>query len=144
MWVVVQTLIEPNKFNVYFFPEGYLRTSSNEYDINSDDIMTHLTNNCLQVKDKATFGAHEAGNTVSFELFQKYLDDKYPEYDVQIKDAFLPAMKDIVIDTIQSTKKDLNQKQRKFCWELLGYDFLIDEDLRTWLLEVNNNPFLGN
>jgi hypothetical protein len=25
----------------------------------------------------------------------------------------------------------------------LGYDFLIDEDFRTWLLEVNNNPFLG-
>jgi hypothetical protein len=52
-------------------------------------------------------------------------------------------MKDIVIDTINSVKSELNKKQRKFCFELLGYDFLIDEDFRLWLLEVNNNPFLG-
>ena len=52
-------------------------------------------------------------------------------------------MKDIVIDTVLSTKSTINQKQRKHCFELLGYDFLIDEDFRTWLLEVNNNPYLG-
>lgn len=52
-------------------------------------------------------------------------------------------MKDIVIDTIVSTKSKLNEKQRRFNFELLGYDFLIDEDFRIWLLEVNNNPFLG-
>ena len=28
-------------------------------------------------------------------------------------------------------------------FELFGYDFIIDEDLRTWLLEVNTNPYLG-
>ena len=53
-------------------------------------------------------------------------------------------MKDIVIDTVLSTKKNLNQKHRRFAFELLGYDFLIDEDFRLWLLEVNNNPFLGH
>ena len=28
-------------------------------------------------------------------------------------------------------------------FELYGYDFLIDEDFRTWLVEVNTNPYLG-
>jgi hypothetical protein len=28
-------------------------------------------------------------------------------------------------------------------FELLGYDFLIDEDFRLWLIEVNTNPYLG-
>ena len=52
-------------------------------------------------------------------------------------------MRDIVIDTIIATKHQLNKLNRKYCFELLGYDFLIDEDYRTWLLEVNNNPYLG-
>jgi D-alanine-D-alanine ligase-like ATP-grasp enzyme len=52
-------------------------------------------------------------------------------------------MKDIAIDCILAAKKDINQKQRRFNFELLGFDFLIDEDFRTWLLEVNNNPYLG-
>lgn len=34
--------------------------------------------------------------------------------------------------------------KRKNAFELFGYDFLIDEDLRTWLIEVNTNPYLGN
>jgi hypothetical protein len=26
---------------------------------------------------------------------------------------------------------------------LFGFDFLIDEDFRVWLIEVNTNPYLG-
>ena len=27
---------------------------------------------------------------------------------------------------------------------MFGYDFILDEDFRVWLLEVNNNPYLGS
>lgn len=47
-----------------------------------------------------------------------------------------PRMKDLIIDTIVSVKKQLNPKKRRHCYELFGYDFMIDEDMRTWLLEV--------
>jgi hypothetical protein len=33
--------------------------------------------------------------------------------------------------------------RRQNIFELFGYDFLIDEDLRTWLIECNNNPYFG-
>jgi hypothetical protein len=74
-------------------------------------------------------------------MFQRFLDQEHPS--VKIDEHILPTMKDITIDTILAVKNQINLKQRRFCWELLGYDFLIDEDFRTWLLEVNNNPFLG-
>jgi tubulin--tyrosine ligase len=28
------------------------------------------------------------------------------------------------------------------CFELFGYDFLVDSDYETWLIEVNTNPCL--
>jgi len=47
MWAFVHVLDDPSKINVYFFEQGYLRTSSSEYDISSEDIKVHLTNICL-------------------------------------------------------------------------------------------------
>ena len=32
--------------------------------------------------------------------------------------------------------------KRKHCFELFGYDFIIDEDLNAWMIEVNTNPCL--
>lgn len=52
-------------------------------------------------------------------------------------------MKDIVIDTILAAKPQMNPNHRKNHFELFGYDFLVDEDFRVWLIEVNTNPYLG-
>jgi len=32
---------------------------------------------------------------------------------------------------------------RKNVFELFGFDFIMDEELRLWLLEINTNPYLG-
>ena len=52
-------------------------------------------------------------------------------------------IKDLIIDTFLSVKNQLNPNKRKHCFELFGYDFLIDEDFRVWLIEVNTNPYFG-
>lgn len=37
----------------------------------------------------------------------------------------------------------MNPSNRKHCFEVFGFDFLLDEDLRLWLIEINTNPYLG-
>ena len=55
----------------------------------------------------------------------------------------MPRIHDIIIDTFLSVRKQLNPSNRKDCFELFGFDFLSDEDMRVWLVEVNTNPYLG-
>jgi len=52
-------------------------------------------------------------------------------------------MHDLVIDTILSNKKEFQKGFRKNQFELFGFDFMIDEDFRVWLIECNTNPYLG-
>ena len=137
MWVLFTS-----KGEVFFYDKGYLRTSSSEYDLKDDNNYTHLTNNCLQ-QHGDDYGKYEDGNTIGFEAFQIYLDQNFPQYNLNVQEHFIPRMKDLVIDTFLSIKKQLNGSKRENSFELLGYDFLVDEDFRIWLIEVNSNPYLG-
>ena len=49
----------------------------------------------------------------------------------------------MMIDTFLSARRTLNPNNRPGTYELFGFDFLIDEDYRVWLIEVNTNPYLG-
>ena len=52
-------------------------------------------------------------------------------------------MKDIMIDSFLSVRHKMNPNKRKNVFELFGFDYMIDEDFRIWLIEINTNPFLG-
>jgi len=49
-------------------------------------------------------------------------------------------MKSLIVRSILATKKVIDPNRRRNCFELFGYDFIIDEDFNTWLIEVNTNP----
>ena len=44
--------------------------------------------------------------------------------------------------TIDASHNKLNPKKRQACFELLGFDFMLDSDLRVDLIEINSNPCL--
>ena len=71
------------------------------------------------------------------------MDDKFPQYNLSVENDFMPRIKDIIIDTFLSVKREMNRNNRTNVYELFGFDFLLDEDFRIWLIECNYNPFLG-
>jgi len=42
-----------------------------------------------------------------------------------------------------SVKDKLDPHRRHHSFEILGFDFMLDEKLKLYLLEINNNPALG-
>ncbi len=51
-------------------------------------------------------------------------------------------MKNGVFHSMLSVKDMLNKNNRQHCFEIFGYDFIVDKDLKVYLIEVNTNPCL--
>ncbi len=126
---------------VYFYEKGYIRTSSDVYSLNNLNNYVHLTNNCLQ-KLGENYNKYEEGNTISFTDFEGFLLSFFAE-KVDFRRDIVKRIIDLIIDAFLASKEAINPNKRKEAFELLGFDFLVDEDLRTWLIEINTNPYLG-
>jgi hypothetical protein len=123
--------------NCYFFPQGYLRTSSEKFSLdNLDSTFIHLTNNAIQ-KDGTDYGKFEAGNQMSFKQFQDYLHAHHGNIRLS---SIISVMKSQIIASLQAVKGKLNPNNRLGCFEIFGYDFIIDNSFKPWLIEVNTNP----
>ena len=129
-------------FRVYVYKQGYLRTSSGKFSLSDQSKFVHLTNHCFQVNGDQ-YAKFEQGNTLSYADFQKYLDETMPTQKLKLEEFLFPRIKDLIIDTVLSVKRRMNPSGKHNVFELFGFDFLLDEDLRCWLLECNTNPYLG-
>ena len=123
----------------FIFKEGHLKACSLEYDLGNNNSFIHLTNYSLQKYSKF-FSKYEKGNEISFEKFQEYLDTK--ENSFNFKKLIIPKFMEIIELTMKSSKLLINEKERQYCFEIFGYDFMMDEEKNVYLIEINTNPGL--
>lgn len=79
---------------------------------------------------------------MSLSDFQKYLNVTYPKDKVDVTRHILGQIKKIMTDTIRATYKKIDPLRLQNSFELFGYDFMIDDDYKISLIEVNTNPCL--
>ena len=137
IWVLFTYLAKAEKFEAYVFKEGHLKASSELFDINSLDLFIHLTNYSVQ-KNNKNFSKIEIGNEISFNDFQNELDKKEKNINFR-KDIFTKIIKIIEI-TASVAKNRINGFDKNNCFEIFGYDFMLDDQYNPYLLEINTNP----
>ena len=123
--------------DVYIFKEGHLKATCGNYDLNSKDIYVHLTNYSIQ-KYNSDFSKIEIGNEIPFKDLQKDLDSK--KIKINFRNNIYPKIVRIVRITAGAAKAKINMMNRKNCFEIYGYDFMIDEKFNPFLIEINTNP----
>ena len=78
---------------------------------------------------------------MTFAQLQDYLSEARPgdpEVDGCVTGKIYSDMREQIVISLEASKNYL--KLEKGSFEIFGYDFLIDNNLGTWLVEVNTNP----
>eukprot|EP00826_Nyctotherus_ovalis_P051113 TRINITY_DN6372_c0_g1_i9.p1 TRINITY_DN6372_c0_g1~~TRINITY_DN6372_c0_g1_i9.p1 ORF type:complete len:211 (-),score=41.49 TRINITY_DN6372_c0_g1_i9:222-854(-) len=133
-WVLV-TSFEP--LEVYMFDTCYLRLCGNPFSLdNIKDDFAHITNYSIQKKNMNVEGVR-SDLVMSLPQFLHYLQlHKHWKTDIWSK------MKEIINETIIAASESIESQANSF--ELYGFDFVLDSELKPWLIEVNSSPACAN
>ena len=52
----------------------------------------------------------------------------------------MKQIKEIITVSMRSGRKKINRNNRNFQFEIFGYDFMLDSNFNTFLIEINSNP----
>lgn len=142
---------------IYMFKDGLVRFSTEKYSLKTKNLKKryiHLTNYSVNKKAE-TYNKNkntEPGKVdpcnddeVLSKWSYKQLQNKIKElgHDWQQVEA---EIKDVIIKTIISAEPqivhqtNMYTKRNNCCFEIYGFDVLLDHKLKPWLLEVNTSP----
>ena len=146
IYVLVPSIVP---LRIYRYTEGLTRFSANEYNSDKNDRCAHLTNYAVNkgnknyVQNKKPFDIDYNSSKWTLASFRQYLE----EHNISSENIF-GKIDDIIIKTLISCENSLNNAIIKYCafqencFELYGFDILVDENLNCWLMEVNLSPNL--
>lgn len=143
-----------NPLRIYMYKEGLVRFATEKFTKKGTSRLMHLTNYSLNKFSEAFVSNTDAsqddvGNKWSLSalkrLLQKHVRARQ-EVDWNIVEL---KIKDIIIKTVLSVEgliyssAQMHVPYKNNCFDLLGFDVLIDDSLEAWLLEVNLSPSLN-
>ncbi|XP_044300591.1 tubulin polyglutamylase TTLL6 [Varanus komodoensis] len=143
---VLVTSCDP--LRVFVYKEGLARFATSAYSdpshSNLDDVCMHLTNYSINKHSANFIRDEDSGSKRKLSTFNKHMEENGYETKQIWKD-----IDDVVIKTLVSAQPILkhnyltcfpNHIMWSACFEILGFDILLDRKLKPWLLEVNHSP----
>jgi tubulin--tyrosine ligase like protein 10 len=123
---------------------GYARLSLYSYTTECENLAVHLTNQFIQ-KHEDTYEDQKDDTIWTMNQLNEYINQNCqacPGWQPNwIHTVFEEQCERILRHTMKVVIPKLPKEVG--CFELLGIDFLIDTDLKIWLLEMNGNPSLS-
>ena len=129
----------------HVYKRGVCRTSSYAYEEGAlgklNNHLMHLTNHHIQ-ENGDRFGEFEEGNELWFDELETYMQSLDPPgsfyRDIE------PQLNRITATTFLAASPSLmSAPPPMVSFQLFGFDFMIDDNNRAWLLEVNGSPAIA-
>jgi tubulin polyglutamylase TTLL2 len=126
--------------SIYIYQEGIVRFSTEKFDLNNlSNVYSHLTNTSINKfgpsyktdKERVGPGCKWSITQLRHYFRQNEIDDR----------LLWCKVSSLVILTILAQANQVPKAVN--CYELFGFDIIIDENLKPWLLEVNFSPALS-
>lgn len=51
-----------------------------------------------------------------------------------MREVIVEKMQEVVTTSMLAVRKKLNSNDRTYCFEIFGYDFMVDENFKVWLI----------
>ncbi|XP_068131352.1 tubulin polyglutamylase TTLL13 isoform X2 [Hyperolius riggenbachi] len=143
---VLVTSCEP--LRIFIYKEGLARFATMTYTepshSNLDDVCMHLTNYAINKHNENFIRDDMTGSKRKLSTLWNWLENNH--YDAN---KLWEDIEDVIIKTLISAHPILKHNYRtcfpnhiagSACFEILGFDILLDKKLKPWLLEVNHSP----
>ncbi|XP_054617816.1 tubulin polyglutamylase ttll6 isoform X4 [Dunckerocampus dactyliophorus] len=143
---VLVTSCDP--LRIFLFEEGLARFCTTKYTEpahgNVDKVCMHLTNYSINKHSDNFVHDHDMGSKRKLSALIKQLEAACGDTDKLWSDV-----EDVIIKTLISVQPVLRHNYHtcfpsyavgSACFEILGFDILLDQRLRPWVLEVNHSP----
>nr|XP_014340386.1 PREDICTED: tubulin polyglutamylase TTLL13 isoform X3 [Latimeria chalumnae] len=143
---VLVTSCDP--LRIFIYREGLARFATKRYveprENNLDDVCMHLTNYAINKHSENFIRDEEVGSKRKLSTLNAWMEDR--AYNME---KLWVDIEDVVVKTLISAHPILKHNYRtcfpnhvagSACFEILGFDILLDRRLKPWLLEVNHSP----